>query len=113
MTVNEAAAAGAAVIYSTHYMEEVERLCDRVLLIDHGRLIADGSVSELIALGGTQARMEIAFQSEPVAGWLDGMNGIKPMPTPPGSNKGETILALASLNLAGEVLERRAQCRRA
>jgi ABC-2 type transport system ATP-binding protein len=103
-TVSEAAVAGAAVIYSTHYMEEVERLCDRVLLIDHGRLVADGTVSELITLGGTQARMEITFQSEPAAGWLDGMNGINPMPTPIGTNK--TILALASLNLAGEVLER-------
>ena len=82
MTVSEAATAGAAVIYSTHYMEEVERLCDRVLLIDHGRLIADGTVSELIALGGTQARMEIAFQTAPPPGWLNGLNGISALPVP-------------------------------
>jgi ABC-2 type transport system ATP-binding protein len=103
-TVRQAAAAGAAVIYSTHYMEEAERLCDRVLLIDHGRLIADGTVGELIALGGTQARMEIAFQTEPPTGWLKGLRGISKLPTQ--SGVGKTVLALASLNQAGEVLER-------
>lgn len=39
---------GATVIYSTHYMEEVERICDRVGIIDHGNLIALGPVEELI-----------------------------------------------------------------
>ena len=102
-TVSQAAAGGAAVIYSTHYMEEVERLCDRVLLIDHGRLVADGSVSQVIALGGTQARMEITLGSEPPAGWLNGFHGISTLPKLPGTSK--TLLALASLNLAGEILE--------
>ena len=50
--VRRCAEAGAAVIYSTHYMEEAERICDRVLLIDRGKLIADGTVEELVALGG-------------------------------------------------------------
>jgi ABC-type multidrug transport system ATPase subunit len=103
-TVRKAAAAGATVIYSTHYMEEAERLCDRLLLIDHGRLIADGTVSELIALGGTQARMEIAFQSQPPTGWLNGMRGVSELPTQSGVSK--SILPLANLNQAGEVLER-------
>jgi len=103
-TVRAAAAAGAAVIYSTHYMEEVERLCDRVLLIDHGRLIADGTVSELIALGGTEAHMEIAFRTEPPRGWLDGLNGISLSPISSGA--GQAVLGLASLNQAEEVLER-------
>src|SRR5580704_7029438 len=40
--VRRYADAGAAVIYSTHYMEEAERICDRALLIDNGKLIADG-----------------------------------------------------------------------
>jgi ABC-2 type transport system ATP-binding protein len=103
-TVRKAAAAGATVIYSTHYMEEAERLCDRLLLIDHGRLIADGTVSELIALGGTQARMEIAFQTHPPTGWLNGMRGVSELPTQSGVIK--SILPLANLNQAGEVLER-------
>lgn len=39
---------GVTIIYSTHYMEEAERLCSRVGIIDHGRILALGSVSELL-----------------------------------------------------------------
>jgi ABC-2 type transport system ATP-binding protein len=39
---------GAAIIYTTHYMEEAERLCDRVAIIDHGRIIAQGANEELV-----------------------------------------------------------------
>ena len=39
---------GTTVIYTSHYMEEVERLCSRVLVMDSGRVIANGSVDELI-----------------------------------------------------------------
>ncbi len=46
-------AAGMTVVYTTHYMEEAERLCDRVAIVDHGRLVALGTPRELIeALGG-------------------------------------------------------------
>jgi len=39
--------AGACVLYTTHYMEEAERLCDSLAIIDHGKLIAQGTVAEL------------------------------------------------------------------
>ncbi|MGB5489379.1 MAG: ABC transporter ATP-binding protein [Woeseiaceae bacterium] len=39
--------AGACVLYTTHYMEEAERLCDSLAIIDHGKLIAHGTVEEL------------------------------------------------------------------
>jgi ABC-2 type transport system ATP-binding protein len=35
------------VIYTTHYLEEAERLCDRVAIVDHGRLLAEGTIDEL------------------------------------------------------------------
>lgn len=39
--------AGACILYTTHYMEEAERLCDSLAIIDHGKIIADGTVAEL------------------------------------------------------------------
>jgi ABC-2 type transport system ATP-binding protein len=46
------AADGRAVLYTTHYLEEAEMLCHRVGILDHGRLLAEGTVDELRALVG-------------------------------------------------------------
>lgn len=46
---------GCAVVYTTHYMEEAQRLCDHVAIIDHGRLLAEGSVESLISAHGGAA----------------------------------------------------------
>jgi len=43
---------GRTVIYTTHYMEEAERLCDRIAIIDQGRLLALGTLDELLAAHG-------------------------------------------------------------
>ena len=53
--------AGMAVVYTTHYMEEAERLCDRIGIIDEGRLVAEGTRRELLASihGQERVRMEV------------------------------------------------------
>jgi ABC-2 type transport system ATP-binding protein len=56
-------AAGRTVLLTTHYMEEAERLCDRVAIVDHGRIIALGTPAELIA--GLRAPHIVEFSSEP------------------------------------------------
>jgi ABC-2 type transport system ATP-binding protein len=43
---------GMAVLYTTHYMEEAERLCDRIAIMDSGRIQAEGTRSELVTLTG-------------------------------------------------------------
>jgi ABC-2 type transport system ATP-binding protein len=40
-------ASGTAILYTTHYLEEAETLCQRIGIIDHGRLLAEGTLSEL------------------------------------------------------------------
>jgi ABC-2 type transport system ATP-binding protein len=58
---------GVAIVYTTHYMEEAERLCDRVGIIDEGRIVAEGTRRELVgSLGGTD-RVQIIATGDLVA----------------------------------------------
>ncbi|MDH5244204.1 MAG: ABC transporter ATP-binding protein [Chloroflexota bacterium] len=58
-SVDELGRAGMAVLYTTHYMEEAERLCDRIGIIDEGRIKAEGTRRELVALVGQKDRVEL------------------------------------------------------
>jgi ABC-2 type transport system ATP-binding protein len=58
---------GMAVLYTTHYMEEAERLCDRVGIIDSGKVIAEGTTQQLVARIGEREQVRIE-----VSGQLDG-----------------------------------------
>jgi ABC-2 type transport system ATP-binding protein len=55
---------GMAVLYTTHYMEEAERVCNRVGIIDHGRLVAEGSRRELVARLGERDRIELGASGD-------------------------------------------------
>ncbi|MBE6160507.1 MAG: ABC transporter ATP-binding protein [Lactobacillales bacterium] len=50
---------GATIIYTTHYMEEVEILCDRVIILDKGRIIASGTCDELKALSDIEEKISL------------------------------------------------------
>ncbi len=52
--VRRIAATGAAVVYSTHYMDEVEQICSRVGIVDHGALLIEGTLEELRAKVGNR-----------------------------------------------------------
>ncbi|HWC71755.1 MAG TPA: ABC transporter ATP-binding protein [Actinomycetota bacterium] len=58
-SVESLAREGLAVLYTTHYMEEAERLCDRVGILDEGALKAEGTRRELISLVGERDRLHI------------------------------------------------------
>jgi ABC-2 type transport system ATP-binding protein len=53
-------AAGACVLYTTHYMEEAERLCDSLAIIDHGKIIAKGTVDELKSQLGARDALQLS-----------------------------------------------------
>jgi len=57
-------AQGVTVVYSTHYMEEAERLCDKIAIIDRGRVIAEGTKDELVKLHGGPFRVEAQLRTE-------------------------------------------------
>jgi ABC-type multidrug transport system ATPase subunit len=65
------AARGSAVLYSTHYLQEVEDLGARVVLLDDGRVIASGHAEELIAAHAAPV-VELTFEGEVPASALDG-----------------------------------------
>ncbi len=58
-SVERLSSEGMAVLYTTHYMEEAERLCDRIGIVDLGELKAEGTRAELVALVGEHDRVEL------------------------------------------------------
>jgi ABC-2 type transport system ATP-binding protein len=112
-TVRAQAAAGTAVLYSTHLMDEAERLCDRVVLIDGGRVVAAGSPAELTR-DAAGVRLVLVTRDPPPAGWLDGVPGARIVAgetrAPARGHRNEVVidalpLAARVLERAGEVLE--------
>ena len=92
--VRAEAQAGRCVLYTTHYMEEAESLCDRVAIIDHGRLIAQGTLPELRGLLGERdvLRLSGVFPAERVRVALRQAGGIEIVQ----ADESLLILALAS-----------------
>lgn len=54
---------GATIVYTTHYMEEVELLCDRVIILDHGKIIAQGTNEQLKQLANMQEKITVEINN--------------------------------------------------
>ena len=54
-------AQGQTILLTTHYMEEAEELCDRIAVVDHGKILAEGSVDKLLADSGAQTIVTVRY----------------------------------------------------
>ena len=52
---------GVTLLLTTHYMDEAEQLCDRLVVFDHGKIVAEGSPRDLIAAHATREVLELRF----------------------------------------------------
>jgi len=64
------------IVLTTHYIEEAERLCDRVAIIDHGKVIAFGTPRELKARSGGTTRIEVRLSKPASDGALKNLDGM-------------------------------------
>jgi ABC-type multidrug transport system ATPase subunit len=55
---------GQTILLTTHYMEEAEALCDRVAVVDHGKVLAEGSVDKLLADSGAQTIVTVRYAEQ-------------------------------------------------
>ncbi len=77
-SVEDLSSQGMAVLYTTHYMEEAERLCDRVAIIDEGVIKAEGTRRELVSLVGEKDRISVTATGDlaEVARAASGLPGV-------------------------------------
>jgi ABC-2 type transport system ATP-binding protein len=84
--VRAVADAGTAVVYTTHYLEEAERLCDRIGIVDHGRILAEGTLDELKARLGEEEVVTLHGRFEPdvARAALGGLPAVRVLSAEPG-----------------------------
>jgi daunorubicin resistance ABC transporter ATP-binding subunit len=70
---------GQTILLTTHYMEEAEALCDKVAVVDHGKILAEGSVDQLLADSGAQTIVTVRYE-EPVPDGLADLAGLAERP---------------------------------
>jgi ABC-2 type transport system ATP-binding protein len=98
---------GRTVLLTTHYMEEAERLCDRVVIVDHGKVVAEGTPAELISrLGGAQLIELSSLPALEPDAWsgVPGLVGVR-------QNNGAAVLSVRELHLALPAVLAAAQAR--
>jgi daunorubicin resistance ABC transporter ATP-binding subunit len=76
---------GQTVLLTTHYMEEAEALCDRIAIVDHGRVLAEGGVDELKNDAGAVTVVTVRFEQPVPAGFAERAG----LPNRPGVTKVE------------------------
>jgi lipooligosaccharide transport system ATP-binding protein len=69
-------AEGTTLVLTTHYMDEAEQLCDRLVIMDNAKIVAEGSPSELIRLHSTKEVVELRFTPGSINGHVGALHGV-------------------------------------
>ena len=70
-------ARGKALLYTTHYMEEAERLCDHLVILDHGKVIAEGTLQELAGRIPRTNRLDVELDQPGEGEWLAAVRSLE------------------------------------
>ena len=73
---------GKALLYTTHYMEEAERLADRIVIVDQGQVVAEGTLPELLQRLPATARLRLDLQGKPQLEALRALPGLRSLHQP-------------------------------
>jgi len=102
-SVEDLSSQGMAVLYTTHYMEEAERLCDRVAIIDEGVIKAEGTRRELVSLVGERDRIRVNATGD-LGGAADAASGLSGVLSASPSDHGLEVLVEEASTVLPELL---------
>ncbi|HEX6853613.1 MAG TPA: ABC transporter ATP-binding protein [Candidatus Polarisedimenticolaceae bacterium] len=103
--VRRVAEAGTTIVYTTHYLEEAESLCDRIGILDHGKILAEGTLAELKQRLGDREVVLVhgRFDAEAARAALSGVAGAQVL----SADEGKLLLSVAGGGRAAvELLQR-------
>jgi ABC-2 type transport system ATP-binding protein len=102
-SVENLSVGGMAVLYTTHYMEEAERLCDRVAIIDEGTIKAEGTRRDLISMVGQKDRISISGTGN-LGGAADALGSLDGVVGAAVSDHGLDVLAVDASRILPQIL---------
>ncbi len=94
---------GTTVLYTSHYMEEVEQLCDRVYIMDHGKIVASGTQSELFSILSSEDTLQVQF-SKITENFLEAIRAIEHVRRVEETGDGVRIISKKGSNMLSELV---------